>query len=184
VKKSVDLAHTLGAKVVESESGPGRIVEDDPVEELNRTKEAYIELAEYASKYDITIGQEASRNPLVRQSHVIENIKQSIQLVKEINHKNLRVLLDTAHTAQDPIMGIPEAIDLSAPWLVHVHCSDSPLTYHEHMPIGDGKINWEAVITALKRIDFDKFVTLELGFVADPIGDAEKARNIFEQYMQ
>jgi sugar phosphate isomerase/epimerase len=182
VKAAIELAHELGAGIVESESGPGRIVEDDPVEEWKRTKDSYTELAEHAAKFDVVIGQEASRNPLVRESHVTETLKDSIQLVREIGSKNLGVLIDTAHAAQEPFMAIPEALELAKPYLVHVHTSDSPLTHHEHLPFGQGKVNWDAVVDTLKRIGYDKWVTVELGFCPDPIGEVSKALRVLKQY--
>jgi sugar phosphate isomerase/epimerase len=182
IKKAIELAHELGARIVESEAGPGRIIEDDPVEEWNRTRESYTELTEHAAKYDVVIGQEASRNPLVRESHVTENVKDSIRLVKEVGSKHLGVLIDTAHAAQEPFMAIPEAIELAAPYLVHMHTSDSPLTHHEHLPFGHGKVNWEAVVETLKRIGYDRWVTVELGFCPDPIGEVAKALRILKQY--
>ena len=182
IKKAIELAKELGAKIVESESGPGRIIEDDPVEEWKRTVDAYKELADYAAKYDVVIGQECSRNPLVRESHVTETTKDSIRMVKDVASKNIGVLLDTAHAGQEPFMAIPEAIELAAPYLVHMHTSDSPLTHHEHLPFGMGKVNWDAVVGTLNKIGYDKWVTVELGFCPDPIGEVSKALKILKKY--
>jgi sugar phosphate isomerase/epimerase len=52
-----------------------------------RTRDAYAELADYAAKYDVVVGVEASRNPLVRESHVVETVKDAIQLVQEVKSK-------------------------------------------------------------------------------------------------
>jgi sugar phosphate isomerase/epimerase len=43
----------------------------------------------------------------------------------------------------------------------HVHVSDNEGVQDQHLPIGEGNIDWEAVMSALKRSGFDGWVVVE-----------------------
>lgn len=46
--------------------------------------------------------------------------------------------------------------------IVHVHAHDNDGNSDVHMPIGSGNINWPIVLKALKEIDYDRTMTLEM----------------------
>ncbi len=50
--------------------------------------------------------------------------------------------------------------------LLHVHLSDNRFRADDHMPIGAGNIDWDAVVSALRKAGYDATVTLEV-FSAD-----------------
>lgn len=46
--------------------------------------------------------------------------------------------------------------------ILHVHASDNDGLSDNHASIGDGRIDWKAVIKALKKIGYDRTVTFEV----------------------
>jgi sugar phosphate isomerase/epimerase len=46
--------------------------------------------------------------------------------------------------------------------LAHVHVSDNHGKDDEHLPVGEGKINFERVVKTLKRIKYDGTITFEI----------------------
>lgn len=72
---------------------------------------------------------------------------------------DLGMTLDIAHAnTNQQIFGF---IDKFADRIVHVHISDNDGKYDSHRGIGRGKIDWEAVARALRKVDFKGIVVLE-----------------------
>ncbi len=64
--------------------------------------------------------------------------------------------------------------------IVHLHMSDNHGKYDEHLPIGKGKINYASVVKMLKKINYDKTITLEV-FTSkkDAVKSREKIRKLW-----
>lgn len=77
--------------------------------------------------------------------------------------------LDIGHANLSKPRGerIFELIRLFGDRLAHVHASDNDGKDDQHLPIGAGKIKWEEVCKALKKVGYDGTVTLEV-FSQDP----------------
>lgn len=72
----------------------------------------------------------------------------------------LRVCLDTGHVA---LAGWwRRFMDVSAGRLVHVHANDNHGRFDDHLPLGEGTIDWAAIAASLTEADFDGWVMLEL----------------------
>jgi len=75
------------------------------------------------------------------------------------DYDDLGMTLDVAHAnTNQQIFGF---IEKFADKIVHVHISDNEGKYDSHRGIGHGKIDWEAVARALKRINFKGLIMLE-----------------------
>jgi sugar phosphate isomerase/epimerase len=92
---------------------------------------------------------------------------QVIRLLAEVGHPSFRVLFDTSHAYTGAVAGArqgpaPELLTggaveyarLLAPWLGHLHLIDSDGSLHDsetsaHLPFGTGRLDFDAVITAL-----------------------------------
>ena len=71
------------------------------------------------------------------------------------------VCLDTGHVALG--RSWRRFADLCHGRLVHVHASDNYGQYDDHLPPGDGTIDWPEIATTLRSIGFAGWVMLELG---------------------
>ncbi|HEY0246638.1 MAG TPA: sugar phosphate isomerase/epimerase family protein [Gryllotalpicola sp.] len=73
------------------------------------------------------------------------------------------VCLDTGHANQAGL-DVAVAVRRLGPRVRHLHLQDNhggPID--EHLPIGDGVIDWESVFTALEEVDFEGFGVFEFG---------------------
>ncbi|UNS99784.1 sugar phosphate isomerase/epimerase [Streptomyces tubbatahanensis] len=57
----------------------------------------------------------------------------------------------------------PDAcVRAAAPWLRHVQIEDMRRGVHEHLPFGEGEIDFPPVLAALREVGYDGLVTVEL----------------------
>jgi len=82
-------------------------------------------------------------------------------IVAELNHPNLKIILDTGHALRDGY-DICDCIKQMGPNLVHTHLADNFGITDDHLPPGIGLINWPGVITVLKAISYPGVLMVEL----------------------
>ena len=71
------------------------------------------------------------------------------------------VCLDTGHTALGRHWH--RFVEVSGPRLIHVHASDNRGRFDDHLPPGEGHIDWRDIRDSLRRAKFAGWVMLELG---------------------
>lgn len=81
---------------------------------------------------------------------------------------SMRVCLDTGHTALG--RNWHRFLDVAGARLVHVHASDNRGHRDDHLPPGDGLIDWREIVRTLHAADYAGWIMLELGC---PEGDVE-----------
>ena len=97
---------------------------------------------------------------------VFENYKTPFDRVSTFNIlleevPGLKVHLDFGHTN----MGEDDAemfCRLLGRHIMHVHFSDNRSTEDHHMPLGVGSVDWKKAVSALKMIEYDGTITLEI----------------------
>lgn len=77
-----------------------------------------------------------------------------------------RVCLDTGHTSLGRHWH--RFLDVAGPRLIHVHVNDNRGHWDDHLPPGDGVIDWREIARTLSEANFDGWLMLEL---ACPPGD-------------
>ncbi|HEY7475280.1 MAG TPA: sugar phosphate isomerase/epimerase [Vicinamibacterales bacterium] len=95
---------------------------------------------------------------------------------------NVRVCLDTGHTALGGHWR--RFLEVAGSRLAHVHVHDNRGQWDDHLPPGDGIIDWKDVAHTLREAHYDGWLMLELSC---PAGDrpgymrraVEKARALF-----
>jgi sugar phosphate isomerase/epimerase len=84
------------------------------------------------------------------------------------------VCLDTAHTSLGHQW--PQFLDVSRGRLAHIHASDHHGRFDDHLPPGEGVLDWAAIGRDLQRDGFEGWIMLELrcpeGSLADYFGRA------------
>ena len=58
--------------------------------------------------------------------------------------------------------GVKEYLDAFADRLAHIHIHDNHGEQDEHLPLGDGKIDFKKVVKLLKGIGYEKTITFEV----------------------
>lgn len=84
------------------------------------------------------------------------------------------VCLDTghAHLGED----LPSVVHKLSGHLWMVHASDNQREFDDHLPPGDGKINWAALLTHLNRLHFNGTFIMEINGNGDPESILKGAR--------
>lgn len=153
------LFNKLGAKLVSIHSHwyqPNSSRE----EIIDRIIESLIKLVARAKEYDIKLMLEHQPTGFLNTPESLIPIFDKV--------KNLLFLLDVGH-AQVAGNGrnlTKEFLVCFKDKLAHVHLSDNKGNNDDHFPIGAGIIDWEDIIRQLKKVGYDKTITLEV-FVED-----------------
>ena len=74
---------------------------------------------------------------------------------------SMQVCLDTGHTALGRHWH--RFLEIAGPRLAHVHASDNRGQRDDHLPPGDGTIDWAEIVRTLQAVEFRGWIMLELG---------------------
>ena len=193
-KRIIDLAVEFGAKVVTTHIGVIPADKADP--QYRVLLDAMTECGAYAASKGVTMAIETGP----------ETAPVLLAFVKDIPC-GVGVNLDPANfvmvTGQDPV----EAVELLGNYIVHTHAKDGvmlkkvdPRAIYDksfvagenpvhsadcfrEVPLGEGSVDFDAYIAALRRVGFDGYLTIERETGADPIGDITRARDTLRAYL-
>ena len=114
------------------------------------------EIVRYAHKYKIQVTLE--KVPLSNGIHNIDEFKYIID-----NVASLFVHLDIPHAfTSGGMKSVIDYINTFKDKLIHIHWHDNHGKKDEHLSIGEGLIDHEKAVKALKGIDYDRTITLEV----------------------
>jgi sugar phosphate isomerase/epimerase len=114
------------------------------------------EIVRYAEKSKVQVMLE--NVPLSNGIHNIVEFKYIID-----NVASLFVHLDIAHAfTSGGMRSVMDYIDTFRDKIIHIHWHDNHGKKDEHLPIGEGLIDHERAVTALKNIDYNRTITLEV----------------------
>ncbi|MBN1435709.1 MAG: sugar phosphate isomerase/epimerase [Sedimentisphaerales bacterium] len=189
-KKVVDLTVELDCKVVTTHIG---VV---PADRANARYDVMLkacrELAQYGDKMGATFAIETGPEP----AQTLRTFLDEINLPK-----GLGVNFDPANLVMVCDEDIPAAVALLAPYIVHTHAKDGlhlqdfdPEALYggklpnwedfiKEVPLGQGGVDFDTYIPALKKIGFDGYLTVEREVGEDPHGDIEKAVEFLRKYI-
>lgn len=186
-KKIVDLAVEFGSKVVTTHIGV--IPEDKSNPRYKVMLDALTECGVYAKSQGVTLAIETGP----------EKAKTLLQFLKDTKG-GVGVNLDPANFTMVTNQDVVEAVYLLKDYIVHTHAKDGVMldknqdvteVYHafavggvealnackgfKEVPLGEGQVDWDNYIKALKDIGFDGYLTIERECGDNPIKDIEKA---------
>ncbi len=132
--------------------------------------EALREIAQFAAPYGVTLVIE----PTSFDSNIVDRCDDAIMLMEEVAEPNVKLMFDTFHVlyrrevCTDYVYRMGEN-------LKHMHISDN-----DRLPPGEGRGDFVGVINALKDINFDGYLAMELGFDRRDIEPDYVARRSFD----
>jgi sugar phosphate isomerase/epimerase len=162
-KRALTLARELKAPNITTEPGgplaPGQSFEQGLSEFVRELKP----VIEHAEREGVMLLVEPEPGLL------IENTKQYLAFAERIRSPMLGLNFDIGHmfcVGENPA----ESIRLLAPHIRHVHLEDIAATrVHHHLIPGEGVIDFVEVVAALREIEYEGWVTVELyPYVEDP----------------
>jgi fructoselysine 3-epimerase len=112
------------------------------------------EIARYAADKDITICVE----PTPVDSNLVEGSDDAIEMMREVDEPNVKVMFDTYHVLFRKEVQTDYAYQMGAD-LKHIHLSDS-----DRLAPGQGTVDFRKLFQALKDVNFDGYLTMEIGF--------------------
>jgi sugar phosphate isomerase/epimerase len=191
-KKIVDLAVEFGTNVVTTHIGV--IPEDKSNPRYKVMLDALTECGLYAKSKGVTLAIETGPEKAKTLLAFIEDTKGGVGV-------NLDPANFTMVTGQDAV----EAVYILKDHIVHTHLKDGRMldknqdptdVYHAfalggvdalnacegfiELPIGEGDVDWDNYVKALKEIGYDGFLTIEREAGDDPVKDMELAANFIK----
>ncbi|MCC6422838.1 MAG: sugar phosphate isomerase/epimerase [Phycisphaerales bacterium] len=172
--RTLELAHELGSANVSITSG--RMLGGMPPEKAAKQFiESIKPILDLAGRLKIDLGIECEPGLF------IEYVSELRDWIERLNHPRLGANLDAGHCQ---VIGeeIPQAIDTLRGRIWNLHVEDIPGRKHYHLIPGQGTMNWPALVGALREIEFNRFMTVELyTCTQDPQGAALESYRFLAQ---
>ncbi len=171
VMRAIDVAAALEADAVSFWSGaaPANTSES---EAMNRLTEECGRIVKHAESCGVRLAFEPEPGMF------IDTMARFAELHRRVNHPLFGLTLDVGHVH---CMGdglIEEHVTAWRDRLFNVHLEDMKRGVHEHLMFGEGEMDIAAVLAALKRINYDYSVNVELSRHSH--NAVETARKTFE----
>jgi sugar phosphate isomerase/epimerase len=117
----------------------------------------FARLAEMAAAAELDVVLEPHPDTLTMDNHI------AIDLVDGVGCENLGLLYDCCHYGVGQPDAYVEAIAALGRRIRHVHFSDGDrATYALHLPLGEGNLELDAIVAALKEVGFSGTLTNDL----------------------
>ncbi|MFW6155260.1 MAG: sugar phosphate isomerase/epimerase family protein [Planctomycetota bacterium] len=152
--------------IVLGSGGARRIPDGFDRDEAHRQIVAFCRMAgPLAAAQGVTIAVEPLNQ---RACNVLTSVQESADLVREVNHPAIRLLVDAWHWATDDHS--IEAIVANGRLLAHVHIA----TYPTRLPPGAEPFDWAPFFAALREGGYNGRISIE-GKIPDPPRDLPRA---------
>lgn len=164
MRRLVRIAHRLSIPTVRATAGPERpgVAFDDA---LPRIVDAIGALAAYAEERDVTVCVENHYRDRTWEADAIDITAPRecfAQLLAALRETPVRVNYDSAQPMVTGCDGI-QLLDAVADRLAHVHLGDRRRGERAHAVIGEGDVDFDAVLSRLHAIGYDRYLTVEDG---------------------
>lgn len=168
--KAVRGAAYLGAKYYAvHHMMPQGTSDTDPALVRDVNREFFGRLAEVGKEYGVTICME--NMPFLRQS--LAHPEALLGFVREMDHENLRMCLDTGHSMMHGMQPGDAVRLLGKDYLKMLHVHDNDGKGDRHAAPFTGVIDWQDFMAALREIGFDGCLSLETKANLDGLTEEE-----------
>ncbi|MDP8219514.1 MAG: sugar phosphate isomerase/epimerase family protein [Candidatus Theseobacter exili] len=155
LKYSMNIAVRLGAKNVVVH--PSTTIEEDDSfrnERRKQSKNSVMEIFEYSQKKGFTLLLEN-----IPGSYFCNSVFNLLEFIEEIGEPKIKVCLDIGHAnlRNEVISGLKVLKNR----VVQLHIHDNDGITDQHLPPGEGKINWDLFRTMLKETEFNGHLVYE-----------------------
>ncbi len=160
LQELIEFAAEVGAPLVTVGSFRGRVASAGP-EGRRRLGEILHRAAEQAAGAGVRLALE----PLNRyETDIVHTAEEGLAFVREIDHPAMGLLLDTYHVnIEESSWSTPFCRLMDAGVLWHVHLGDN-----NRLPPGQGTIDFAAIVSLLRDLGYDGWLSAELLAQPDP----------------
>jgi len=154
ILKTLDFAKTIGAPNISITSG--RCLGGMPPDRAARQFADSIKpILDRAGTLDVKVGIECEPGLY------LEYVAELREWIDRLSWPGLGANLDIGHSQ---VIGesIPGVVRMLGDRIWNLHVEDIPGRKHYHMIPGEGTLDWNALIKALREIGYDRFLTVEL----------------------
>ncbi|WP_028307787.1 sugar phosphate isomerase/epimerase family protein [Desulfitibacter alkalitolerans] len=154
-KRLIDINQELNAKILIVVPGKRHPLLPPDFELIyGYAKDSIEQIMDYASYTDLVFGIETV--PAI----FLDKVADVQRLVKEFDSPKVKIVYDVANVfmQEDPAEGIKKAADD----ICLIHISDTKTTKWEHNVIGTGDIDFSSIMDAIKVINYNGYVVLEI----------------------
>ena len=178
-QRALELCAELGAPHITTEPGGPLAPGQDRAAAIDRFVEALKPLAEHAERLGVGLLIEPEPGLL------IETTAEYLEVADRVGSPAIGLNFDVGH-AYCMSEDIPAQIVALAPHIRHFHLEDIAATrVHHHLVPGMGAIDFAAVISAIRSIHYDRWLTVELyPFIDDPDSAARRAYEVLKPLAQ
>ena len=158
-KLAIDHAKVIGAKKVAGVvfKAGGYFTGSAPTkEEWNYSISSMREIANYAQKFDISIGVEQINR---YETYFINSSEDAVKYCKDVGEPNMFVLLDSHHLILEEL-DLYQSIVNTGEYLGHFHTSEN----NRGIP-GTGLVDWAQVYRALRDISYSGWLVIESFYI-------------------
>jgi len=123
-------------------------------------KQSFMELLDYTENKDITLLIEPAHKA---ESTLILTVDDGLRMIDEIGSERLGILMDTGHCHVNG-ENLPQVVASLKDVPCHIHLDDNHGDSDAHLIPGQGNIDFDALARALRNINYQGFISVELGF--------------------
>jgi len=154
IQRTLQFARDIGARNISITSG--RMLGGMPPERAARQfVESIKPVLDRADTMGVDLGIECEPGLF------LEYVAELREWINRLNHPRLGANLDIGHSQ---VIGetIPYEVEMLRGRIWNMHVEDIPGRKHYHMIPGEGTLDWQSLKSALERIGYDRYLTVEL----------------------
>ncbi len=195
VKWSMDLARNLGSRLVTLH--PGHMPPYPFIPSLRESgKKNFLDslqtLLDYSAETGVPIGLENlplglsfcyTLDELIDYVNSFENLRVTLDVPHAYVIGKFLQLVDKKKAATPPEDEIAEAIRKLGNRIINIHLHDNDGSWDQHKVPGEGTINFKPIVEAMKEINYNHLITLEIWGSKDPDKTAMRAINVVKELL-
>jgi len=191
----MDLARNLGSRLVTLH--PGHMPPYPFIPSLRESgKKNFLDslqtLLDYSAETGVPIGLENlplglsfcyTLDELIDYVNSFENLRVTLDVPHAYIIGKFLQLVDKKKAATPPEDEIAEAIRKLGNRIINIHLHDNDGSWDQHKVPGEGAINFKPIVEAMKEINYNHLITLEIWGSKDPDRMAMRAINVVKELL-
>jgi len=174
VKYSIFAVNEIGGKILTFHPGRHSAATNKSRENTKKILfDSLKEISDYNKDYGVTIALENMPDTFITTMKVSKEV---LEVLENKQLSGIKHTMDVGHLETNNV-DIGEYIQDLRNYLIHIHLHDNFGEFDNHLPLGDGNINFPRIFKALKEINYTGRIILEMTKTEDIL----KSRKFLEE---